>query len=232
MSVSVVKDKGVTVITVASDSKSVLPPLCHILKALCYSRVCCSVYQGLMQTSVVSALGAVQIMVGLFNLGVGPGRISLHPDDFARLGVAYWLGGVFIAVGVMSVLAGRFPAPLSVCSATFLNIVGAIFAIVGIVMYAIDMGDVSFARMCDWGNYGSRSFDDNCGFVAHYAQRMVTAMDITMIILVTLQLCVCISLAVLGIQAMVNRKKVQQVDTDVEIYQPVPIKDPMTSPGA
>lgn len=230
MSVSVVKDKGMTVITVASDGKSVLPPLCQLLKALCYSPVCCSVQKGLMQTSVISALGAVQIMVGLFNISVGPGRTSLHPEDFAHLGVAYWLGGVFIATGVMSVLAGRFPAYCSVCFAVFLNIVGSIFAIVGIVMYAIDLGDVSFRNMCDWSSPGS--YDDNCNFVAYYAQRMLTAMDITMIVLAVLQLCVCISLSVLGIKALVNREKVQQVDTDVKIYQPVPVEVLTTSPGA
>lgn len=231
MAVNVVKDKGMTVITVTSDSQSMFPPLCQIIKSLCYSPVCCSVHKGLMQTSVVSALGAVQIMVGLFNIGVGPGRTSHHPEDFAHLGVAYWLGGVFIAAGLMSVLAGRFPSYCSVCFAVFLNIVGSVFAIVGIVMYAIDLGDVSFQSMCDWSSYRSRSYDDNCRYVAFYAQRMLTAMDINMIILAALHLCVSISFAVLGIKAL-NRKKAEQVDEEVKIYQPVPTKVLMTSPGA
>ena len=34
------------------------------------------------------------IMVGLFNIGLGPGRMSYHPEDLTHLRAAYWLGGV------------------------------------------------------------------------------------------------------------------------------------------
>lgn len=66
MSITVVKDKGVTVVTVASDRKSVLPPLCQILRSLCYSPVCCSVYKELMQPDVVSSLGVRETELYLF----------------------------------------------------------------------------------------------------------------------------------------------------------------------
>lgn len=33
-------------------------------------------------------------MIGLFNIGLGLGRTSTYPGDFASLGAAYWLGGV------------------------------------------------------------------------------------------------------------------------------------------
>lgn len=36
----------------------------------------------------------VQIMVGLFNIGLGPGRTSMGPDDLTYLGAPYWLGAV------------------------------------------------------------------------------------------------------------------------------------------
>ncbi|KAG7216525.1 hypothetical protein INR49_002012 [Caranx melampygus] len=62
-----------------------------ILKDLCYSPGCCTVYKGLMQTSIATALGTIQIMVGLFNIGLGPGRTSTHPGDLTGLGAAYWL---------------------------------------------------------------------------------------------------------------------------------------------
>ncbi|XP_041798704.1 uncharacterized protein LOC121610585 isoform X2 [Chelmon rostratus] len=228
MSITVVKNKGVTVVTVASDSESTLPPLCQILKSLCYSPACCSVYEGLTQTNVVSALGTVLIMVGLFNIGLGPGRISHHPDDFAHLGVAYWLGGVYIAAGLVSVLAGRFPSLCSVGFAVFMNIIGAIMSIFGIVMYAIDIGDGEWiTRMCD----DRRTYEEHCIYMAYYYQRMVLDMDITMIVLAALQLCVCVSLSVLGIKAVLGRKKVEG-DRDVEIYQPLLTEDLLTSPGA
>lgn len=36
----------------------------------------------------------IQIMVGLFNIGLGPGRTSTHPGDLTGLGAAYWLAAV------------------------------------------------------------------------------------------------------------------------------------------
>lgn len=55
--------------------------------------------------------------------------------------------------------------PTQVGFAAFVNIVGAIFAIIGIVLYAIDLGDVSVVWMCNDNN-----FDDNCRHVAYFAQ--------------------------------------------------------------
>lgn len=39
-------------------------------------------------------LQTVQIMVGLCNIGLGPGRTSINPGDLTSLGAAYWLGAV------------------------------------------------------------------------------------------------------------------------------------------
>lgn len=117
---TVIENKGLTVISVAADKKSMFPSLCQILKALCYSPECCSASQGPMKTTVTTALGVrgikmyhiqlvtggsdnkivlnllqtIQIMVGLFNIGLGPGRTSTNPGDLTSLGAAYWLGAV------------------------------------------------------------------------------------------------------------------------------------------
>nr|XP_046256476.1 uncharacterized protein LOC124065273 isoform X2 [Scatophagus argus] len=232
MSLTVVKDKGVALITVPSDSKSLLPPLCQILQSPCYSPMCCSVRKGLMQSNLVSALGAVQIMVGLFNIGLGPGRTSRHPEDFADLEVAYWLGGLYIAVGIVSVFADQFPSRCLVGFAALMNIVGSIFSVVGIVLYAIDLGDDPVSTGCFQDRYNAHRYnDEDCIYVAHIAQRLLTAMDITMIVLAALQLCVCISFAVLAIRALVNREK-DEGDRDVEIYKPLLADVLVTSPHA
>ncbi|XP_049438902.1 membrane-spanning 4-domains subfamily A member 4D-like isoform X2 [Epinephelus fuscoguttatus] len=230
MSFNVVKDKGVTVITVAADEKSMLPPLCQIMKSLCYSPVCCSVNRGMIQTSVAVALGTIQIMVGLFNIGLGPGRTSLHPDDFAHLGVAYWLGGVFILTGIMSILAGQFPSRCLVISSVVINIIGSLITIFGVVLYAIDIFDVTDANMCDWERYKSRE-DDNCTSVMHFFQRIVVAMDITMIVLTVLQLCVSINMTLLGIKGVCTLRKGKGGRAD-EADQPLLKEVLMTSPGA
>ena len=54
MSDTVSKDQG---LSVAADRKSMLPPLCQLLKNLCYSLKCCDVHKGLMKTDVTAALG-------------------------------------------------------------------------------------------------------------------------------------------------------------------------------
>lgn len=36
-------------------------------------------------------------MVGLFNIGLGPGRPYMQPDSLTFTGAAYWLGGVVMS---------------------------------------------------------------------------------------------------------------------------------------
>ncbi|KAM7383025.1 hypothetical protein PAMP_002713 [Pampus punctatissimus] len=231
MTVTIVKGEKVTVITLTADNKSLWPPLCEILKTLCYSPMCCSVDKRLMQSTVTAALGTIQIMVGLFSIGLGPGRISTHPEDFAHLGAAYWLGGVFIAVGIVSIFAGRYPSLCLVGFTVFMNIIGAIFASIAIVLYSRDLADPSVLSMCDRGWYSAGEIDDACRGVAAYAQYLLAGMDVTSIILAALQLCVSISFVVLGIKALVNRKK-EEGDGGAELLQPE-FKDVLlTSPGA
>ena len=42
----------------------------------------------------LNLLQTIQIMVGLFSTGLGPGGISTGPEDFASRGGVYWLSGV------------------------------------------------------------------------------------------------------------------------------------------
>lgn len=53
---------------------------------------------------VFNLLQAIQIMVGLFNIGLGAGYTSKYYDDFVHLGAPYWLGGV-VNIIVVSILA-------------------------------------------------------------------------------------------------------------------------------
>uniref|UniRef100_A0A3Q4BP55 Uncharacterized protein n=1 Tax=Mola mola TaxID=94237 RepID=A0A3Q4BP55_MOLML len=206
MSITVAKDKGVTVVTFTSDCKSVVPPLCQIRKNLCYSPQWCSAYKGLMQPNVVSALGAIQIMVGLFSIGLGPGRSTnyYYYDHFADLGAAYWLGIVVNNI-VVPVLEKQHI--YYVFSLTMLSI-GLIFAIFGIVMYSIDLGSVSVQWITclfffNWSYLLYCTYKVKCRLSSSFLwQRLLTAIDITMIVLTVLQLCVCISFAVLSIKAL------------------------------
>uniref|UniRef100_A0A3B4TQZ7 Uncharacterized protein n=1 Tax=Seriola dumerili TaxID=41447 RepID=A0A3B4TQZ7_SERDU len=198
------------------------PRLCRILKDLCCSPECGSVYRELMQTSVTTALGTIQIMVGLFNIGLGPGRTSTHPGDLTGLGAAYWLGAVFIVTGIFSNLAGQFPSSCLVGFTVFMNIAAAIFAITGIVLYAIDLGDASLLWMCDRSTNSDDHYGDNCRniflnkiefkmFKFLTLQRLLRSMDITLITVALLQLCVNIRFAILGIKALTSEMRMEEL---------------------
>ncbi|CAK6958947.1 membrane-spanning 4-domains subfamily A member 4A-like [Scomber scombrus] len=205
------------------------PPLYQIPKALCRHAEHCSVYERLMTTDVTTAFGTLQIMVGLFNIGLGPGRISLQPGDLTNLGAAYWLGAVFIVTGIMTMLAGQFPSSCLVGFTVFMNICGAIFAITAIVLYAIDLSNSSFLWLCDLTRYNVDPYQENCRNVALFAQSLLRSMDITLIAVAVLQLCVNIRFSVLGIKALCEKE--EEGGRYVEDHQ-AELKDvPLISPG-
>ncbi|XP_041650369.1 membrane-spanning 4-domains subfamily A member 15-like isoform X2 [Cheilinus undulatus] len=165
-----------------------------------------------LQSCFTTACGTLQIMVGLFHIGLGPGRTSLVPGDLASLGAAYWLGGVFIVAGILSILAGQFPSRVLVGFTVFMNIAAAIFAIIGILLYAIDLGNASVLWLCDRSRIPARhSHGDNCTNVALHAQTLLVSMDITMMALALLQLFVSVGLSVLGIKFFIVGTKEEKV---------------------
>ncbi|KTG32264.1 hypothetical protein cypCar_00029803 [Cyprinus carpio] len=80
-------------------------------------------------TDTHTALGTVQIMVGVMNITVG----------FFGFVFAFWIGGVFLVVGIMCVLAVMFPHPRLLVITVALNVVSAALAITTAVLYSIDL---------------------------------------------------------------------------------------------
>ncbi|XP_034465993.1 uncharacterized protein LOC117776284 [Hippoglossus hippoglossus] len=198
MSVTLTKEKEVTVITIKADSKSLIPPLWQILRALCTSAVCCSVNKELMKPSVTAVLGTIQIMAGMFHMALGPGRPRLHPWDLTENGASYWLGVVYAAAGIASILAGQFPSPCLVIFTVIVNMVGAVFAFTGIVLYSIELQEIYRGRVWGWSHYDHHSFS---------LQSLLANADAVSVLLAVLQLCVCIGVAVVGIKAVISMKK-------------------------
>ncbi|XP_071253621.1 transmembrane protein 176B-like [Salvelinus alpinus] len=245
MSVTVTKGGGVTVFTVNSKEGSSWTQLCQILGTLCYSPSC-SVSQGLrrLQASSQTALGTIQIMVGVLNIGLG---MILVSPDYSNNGVPYWLGGVFIAVGIMCILAEKFPSPCLVGINVLMNLSGAALAITGIVLYAIDLAHYKFWWICNDDNYNWRddyyggqvakppSYSERdrllakCKDAKQIAQMLMNALDIVLIVLTVLQLCVTISSAVLGIKALYKNGK--ENIRDLEQYKPL-LEEVTTNPAA
>ncbi|XP_030014077.1 membrane-spanning 4-domains subfamily A member 8-like isoform X1 [Sphaeramia orbicularis] len=149
MSVTVAKANGVTVFTLTSDPNSACPPLCQILKGLCYSPVCCSVSQPLrrLQGTSQSVLGALQIMIGALHIGLGAILCSQGEYLTFRMqytGYPFWLGALFIFFGIMCILSEKFPSPCLVIANVILNLAGVAFAITSIVLYSINTGNSDY----------------------------------------------------------------------------------------
>ncbi|XP_068180504.1 membrane-spanning 4-domains subfamily A member 6C-like [Antennarius striatus] len=229
MSLTMAKADGVTLFTLTSDPQSSCPPLCQILKGLCYSPACCSVSQHLksVQRTSQSVLGALHIMVGLLNIGIGSilftdGRISFW--QIQESGFAFWVGGLFIMFGIMSILSEKFPSPCLVLLNVFLNIVGVSFAIAAIVLYSANISHIGVWWICHKNYYSDYDrptlspreeiFMEKCVEGATLVQTLWRSINILLIVLSVLELCVVISAAVLGIKALGCSKKTENQSLD------------------
>ncbi|KAJ8290117.1 hypothetical protein GJAV_G00008880 [Gymnothorax javanicus] len=86
-----------------------------------------------------TALGTVQIMVGLLNIGLGALVLSVNDSYLFWISAPYWLGGLFITAGLMSMLGERFPSPCLVFLTALMNLASACLAITAIVLYSVDL---------------------------------------------------------------------------------------------
>lgn len=138
MSVTLTKADGVTVLTLTTDPHSPCPPLCQILKGLCYSPVCCSMSLPLkrVQGTTQSTLGVVQIMVGLLTIGLG--SILWYGDGSWGLMNNFWLGPLFIFFGVMCIVIEKHPSPCMVLLNVILSVAGLLFAITAVIVNTVN----------------------------------------------------------------------------------------------
>ncbi|KAM8827144.1 membrane-spanning 4-domains subfamily A member 3-like isoform 2-T2 [Synchiropus picturatus] len=222
MSITMSKAEGVTVFTVAADPSSSLPPICQILKNLCYSPVCCSVSESMrrLQRGSLSALGALQILLGLLNIGLGTILICSRGGSWWQMdatGFPYWLGGLFILFGILCILSERFPSPCLVIITVILNLCGIAFAITAVVLYSINIANIGFWWLCrDRDFWDDRSgnvkptpdsrLKENCLEAKSMMIMALQGINSLLIILSALQLCLSISSSVLGIKALKKRQ--------------------------
>ncbi|XP_034384796.1 transmembrane protein 176B-like isoform X2 [Cyclopterus lumpus] len=242
MSVTMTKAEGVTVFTMTSDTHSVLPPLCQILKGLCYSPVCCSVSQHLKaaQRNSQSVLGALHIMVGLLNIGLGmilmcsPGgawwimRETMYP---------VWIGVLIMLFGIFGILSEKCPSPCLIVVNVMLNLAGVAFSIAAIVLYSINIATTRLWGMCtkDYSDYYSRYEQhftttvspgenymlEKCLEAKTLALILLRSMTALLIVLSALELCLVISSAVLGIKALKRGGMGEKEMGDPEHYKPL-----------
>ncbi|XP_041648564.1 high affinity immunoglobulin epsilon receptor subunit beta-like [Cheilinus undulatus] len=244
MSVTMTRGDGVTVFTLTSDPQSSLPPICQILRGLCYSPVCCSVSQRLkkFQGASQSVLGALHIMVGLLNIGLGAILLSGGPGSWWQMDelmFPIWLGVLFILFGIMNILSEKFPSPCLVILSVILNLSGVAFAITAIVLYIINLLNIYLWWMCHDYDYDYRyrhrvtpSPEEmtKCLETQDLVLMILRGINAVLIVLAVLELCVTISSAVLGIKALKQKTKNKSPD-DPEQYKPL-LEEVTSNPAA
>ncbi|XP_052000277.1 uncharacterized protein LOC127656137 [Xyrauchen texanus] len=233
MSMTMARGEGITVLTVTTNPKSKWPLLCQILGTLCYSpvySVVCFVSQekkGKLNTQ--TALGIVQIIVGVTNLVVG--------ILFAKFWLLYyimmfkgpfWLGGVFLAVGIVCILATKFPSPCLLVIAVILNAVSAALAITAVVLYSVDLASDHQLECNPYSNsyYNQRNtispqLLESCRHYLHLNQMIIRGLDIMMIVFSVLQICVTVSFCVLTGKALRKKGGGAKSVEDAQIHKPL-----------
>ncbi|XP_032415201.1 transmembrane protein 176B-like [Xiphophorus hellerii] len=246
MSVTMSRTDGVTMFTLTSDPDSRWPPLCQILKSLCYSPVCCSVSQQLrtvLKTSL-SVLAAVHMMIGLLNIGLG---VIYHlsysaPYFYYFTCFPYWMGSLFIVFGIMCILSEKYPSPCLIILNVFVNLAGAALAIAAIVLYSVVEGNMYVWFSCDDGQYyyyrrttpspsaDAAYFKEKCLEGKAMIQMLLRSILGVLIVLSVVELCVAISSAVLGIKALRRTGKQNKASDESEYFKPL-LEEVTTEPA-
>uniref|UniRef100_A0A8C4RLI7 Membrane-spanning 4-domains subfamily A member 15-like n=1 Tax=Erpetoichthys calabaricus TaxID=27687 RepID=A0A8C4RLI7_ERPCA len=85
------------------------------------------------------ALGVVQIMIGVINIGFG--IVLAFPGSLAVIsGISFWASIMYIISGTLSICATNKMQPCQIKGALATNIVSTIFSCIGIMMYSVDLG--------------------------------------------------------------------------------------------
>ncbi|XP_049901880.1 transmembrane protein 176B-like isoform X6 [Epinephelus moara] len=240
MSITMAKADGVTVFTVTSDPRSAYPPLCQIIKGLCYNPECCSVSQHLrkVQRSSQSVLGALHIMVGLFNIGLGVILFCSHGGASYQMfstGFPFWIGALCMLFGIIGIVSEKYPSPCLVISNVILNLTGVSFAIASIVLYSNNITNISMWWLCENRDYNysldaqttdlspvERQMRKDCLEGKESALMLLRSINAVLIVLSALELCLVISSAVMGIKALRSSEKEEDKEiTDPEHYKPL-----------
>uniref|UniRef100_A0A672S613 Transmembrane protein 176l.1 n=1 Tax=Sinocyclocheilus grahami TaxID=75366 RepID=A0A672S613_SINGR len=213
MPLTVSQGEGMMVISITSNPKSKWPVLCQILSSLSYGPVCfASEDMKEKLTDTQRVIGAVQIMVGVMNIKMG---------CFGFI-FSFWIGGVLV-IGIVTVLAAKFPSPFLVM---ILNVVSAALAITAAVLYSMDLATGN-NLYCDTSYYSSNGYavtpsteqmrrTEICVKYKYLNKMILGGLDIMMIVLSVLQLCVTISFCVLTGKALCKKD-----EDDPELHKPL-----------
>ncbi|XP_065154936.1 uncharacterized protein [Paramisgurnus dabryanus] len=148
-------------------------------------------------TDTHTALGTVQIIVGVVNIALCCfGLAALH----------FWFSSMSLLVGIVCVLAVKYPSSGLLIVAVILNIVSAALAITAIVLH-LAMRESSDSCYYYNLNYSMRSQEDiininTCEYYNNLNKVFLGGVHIIMTVLSGLQFCVTVSFCVLTLKVM------------------------------
>ncbi|XP_033013420.1 membrane-spanning 4-domains subfamily A member 8-like [Lacerta agilis] len=135
-------------------------------------------------------LGAIQILIGLIHIGFGSVSAVLCSWllTLATLGgYPFWGGLFFIISGTLSVLAEKRVTPCLVRGSIGMNITSAVMALVGIILYLVELSVGPFY----YYSYDSKYY---------WAKAVSTGFAVLLLLFTILEFCIAVSLAHFGCQ--------------------------------
>ncbi|XP_051778431.1 membrane-spanning 4-domains subfamily A member 15-like [Erpetoichthys calabaricus] len=148
------------------------------------------------------ALGAVQIMIAVLSISFGA-LLGLTGSMAFLGGIPFWPSILYIISGSLSVAATKKPTPCLMKGALSMNIISAIFTILGICMYSLDIPFYYGILACD---------DSNCA--PALIQSVANGIKSILLLFSILEFCIAFSLSIYGCKAVCQIK-----DTPVVIIQ-------------
>ncbi|TRZ00537.1 hypothetical protein DNTS_003583 [Danionella cerebrum] len=218
MPLTVSQSEGLTVITVTSNPTSKWPILCQLMGYLCYSPVCSvsRIETGKLK-NIHTALGIVQMIVGIINIVVGT-VISSLGYGFNMYLMSYgpfWIGAVLL-------------------SGMLVNIFSFALAITAVVLYSVDLASGHYRYCEEYRNDYYSSYDryrtptpeqskdlEICLYYRNLYQMILGGLDITMIVLSLLQLGVTMSFCVLTGKSICKKEEEESVKEKPEMKKPL-----------
>ncbi|KAA0723771.1 hypothetical protein E1301_Tti003114 [Triplophysa tibetana] len=222
MSLSVSQDEGVIVITITSNPKSKWPILCQILGGPCVSPICLlpkKVNKEMM--SIATSLGIVQVIVGILNIVAGILFMNWGINDhIMKWNTPFWLGGVFLISGIMTILESCIASYVVIVLAAILNEAIGLMALIGVSLYSWDLVETRSYSADDYSQaltpeqrMDTESLMDIKNWITMSSRG---TLDIVMIVFTILQFCANITFVVKTVRAYVVR------DDDPELHKLLP----------
>ncbi|XP_067253099.1 uncharacterized protein [Chanodichthys erythropterus] len=159
-----------------------------------------------------TTLGIPQIIVGVMNITAG--YFGFVPS--------FWIGGVFLVVGIMCVLAVMFPSPRMLVILVILNIVSAALAVLAFVLFSAELA-------LGWHHYSSDNDFAKCLQEGKTSTETCLYRGLNQIMLSLLQLFVTISFCVLTGKALCKKDEDAKVVEDPELHKPL-LEDDSAAP--